>query len=50
MTKEEAVWVLKNYPCVCEYGKSPTNCKDDKCSFGQAIRLLTEEKETHNEH
>ena len=48
MTNEEATLVLKNYPCVCEYGKSPTNCKDDKCPFGQAIRLLTETAEACN--
>lgn len=43
MDKDEAIIFLRAYPCVCEYGKSPTNCTDDKCPFGQAIRLLTEE-------
>ena len=31
---------LRNYPCVCKYGTSPTKCSDETCEFRQAILAL----------
>ena len=31
---------LRNYPCVCKYGTSPSNCSDENCEFRQAIMSL----------
>lgn len=41
MSVESAIYILKNYDCVCYHGKSPTNCNDKHCEFGQAVRALT---------
>lgn len=44
MTLEEAKdFLLNRYICCCPYGFSPTNCGDDKCVFGMAIRTLCSE-------
>lgn len=43
MNKEEAKYFLTHYICCCQYGTSPTNCDDDKCKFGMAIRMLCDE-------
>ena len=40
MTNEEAKDFLAYYICCCPYGTSPTNCGDDNCEFGTAIRIL----------
>ena len=45
MTEEQAKeYITKEYTCCCIYGDSPTNCSDEKCEFGQAIRALIEER------
>lgn len=35
MNREEAKYILNNYPCVCKYGSSPTNCSAalDRCEL-----------------
>lgn len=40
MKLEEAKDFLNHYICCCPYETSPTNCGDDKCVFGMAIRIL----------
>ena len=40
MNKEEAKDFLTHYICCCQYGTSPTDCGDDKCEFGMAVRTL----------
>jgi len=49
MTVEEAKDFLTHYICSCPYGTSPTNCGDDKCKFGIAVRTLCEESENEQE-
>ena len=45
MTKEQAKeYLTKDYLCCCPYGKSPANCGDENCEFGQAIRALMSEQ------
>lgn len=45
MTSEEAKDFLTHYICCCPYGTSPTNCGDDKCEFGMAIKTLCDNNE-----
>ena len=44
MTNEEAKDLLTHYICCCPYGTSPTDCGDDKCEFGMAIKTLCDEE------
>lgn len=44
--KQEAKEFLKTYLCCCPYGKNPSDCSDEDCKFGQAIRILIEEEST----
>lgn len=44
MEKQEAKDYLKTDICCCPYGKNPSDCSDEDCPFGQAIRCLTEEE------
>lgn len=43
MTLDEAIQTMRGYPCVCELGSSPFKCTDNKCPFGEAIRILVNE-------
>lgn len=45
MSDKEAKDILMNHICACPYGTSPTDCSDDKCRFGIAVRTLCEEAE-----
>lgn len=40
MTHNEAIDFLKTYDCVCPYGKSPTDCRDNCCEFYRAVNSL----------
>lgn len=46
MDREEAKYILNNYPCVCKYGSSPTNCSAalDRCEFKEAVKVLAGDK------
>lgn len=48
MTVDEAIQIMRRYPCVCEFGSSPFKCDDSKCPFGEAIRILINEVEQND--
>lgn len=48
MTIDEAIKRLKNMPCECLSGKSPSNCEYKQCVHKRMIDTITEYVDIHN--